>query len=119
MDETAIYTLITPQNLVGLGLIILGAYSWWSKLNTERTVGSDFKELIENLQGQLSDLKEDLRNEREFRQKAEQEKNEALSQVGSLTLEVQTLRTQVQQLQSSIDALKDREQVLMEKLINK
>ena len=117
MDEiSSLSSLLTIQNIVGLGLIALVAYSWWNKVSSERTIASDFKDLIDNLQNQLTSLKGDLRNEREFRQKVEQEKNDALNQVGKLTLEVQSLGLQVQQLQQSIDELKTREQGLLEKL---
>lgn len=118
MDETTVVTgLLTPQTWVGLGLILLVAYSWWGKLNTERSIGADFKELIENLQGQLSDLKEDLKAEREARQKAELDKNDAMLKVGNLTAEVQGLKTQIQNLQNSIEQLQEREKGLLDKII--
>lgn len=119
MDETSLSGLLNPQTFVGLGLILMVAYSWWGKLNTERSIGADFKELIENLQGQLVDLKEDLKAEREARQKAELDKNEAMMKVGNLTAEVQGLKTQIQTLQDSIEELQSRETSLVNKLINK
>ena len=51
--EDAFIALMTPQSLVGLGLILLGAYLWFTKVRNEGTVGSEFKELIEQLQSQI------------------------------------------------------------------
>ena len=54
MDEiSSLSSLFTIQNIVGLGLIALVAYSWWNKVSSERTIASDFKDLIDNLQNQL------------------------------------------------------------------
>ena len=111
--EDAFIALMTPQSLVGLGLILLGAYLWFTKVRNEGAVGSEFKELIEQLQSQIVELKDELKEEREARKVAESEKNEALSSVGSLTTEIKFLKEQVEQLQSSVDGLKAREEALL------
>ena len=90
--EDAFIALMTPQSLVGLGLILLGAYLWFTKVRNEGAVGSEFKELIEQLQSQIIELKDELKEERDARKIAESEKNEALSSVGSLTTEIKFLK---------------------------
>lgn len=113
--EDAFIALMTPQSLVGLGLILLGAYLWFTKVRNEGAVGSEFKELIEQLQSQIIELKDELKEERDARKVAELEKNEALSSVGSLTTEIKFLKEQIEQLQSSVEGLKSREEDLIKR----
>ena len=113
--EDALIALMQPQSFVGLGLILLGAYLWFSKVRNEGTVGSEFKELIEQLQSQIVELKDELKEERDARKIAESEKNEALPSVGSLTTEIKFLKEQIEQLQSSVDGLKSREEDLLKR----
>ena len=113
--EDALIALMQPSSFVGLGLILLGAYLWFSKVRNEGTVSSEFKELIEQLQSQIVELKDELKEEREARKTAEAEKNEALSSVGSLTTEIKYLKEQILLLQSSVDGLKAREEDLMKR----
>ena len=117
--EDAFIALMTPQSLVGLGLILLGAYLWFTKIRNEGAVGSEFKELIEQLQSQIIELKDELKEERDARKSAESEKNEALSSVGSLTTEIKFLKEQIEQLQNAVNGLKSREEELINKFSNK
>ena len=42
--------LLNAPTLVGLGLLMLSAYLWFTKITSERTVGSGFKVLIGQLE---------------------------------------------------------------------
>ena len=117
--EEALFALMSPQSFVGLGLIILGAYLWYTKMRNEGVVNSDFKDLIEQLQTQIVELKDELKEERDARKVAELEKNEALSSVGSLTTEIKFLKEQIEQLQNAVNGLKSREEELINKFSNK
>jgi len=111
-DLLQLFANPTPYTI----LIILGFfYVWYNKLRTEKSVGSDFKEVIDELKEQISELRNQLKEERESREKAEADKYEALKQVNILTLEIGQLKQQVNILQATIEDLKQSE----DKLINK
>jgi hypothetical protein len=66
--ETEFYgfltNLLNAPTMVGLGLLMLAAYFWFTKITSERTVGSEFKELIGQLQSQITELHDQLKEER-------------------------------------------------------
>jgi hypothetical protein len=91
--ETEFYgfltNLLNAPTMVGLGLLMLAAYFWFTKITSERTVGSEFKELIGQLQSQITELHDQLKEERVARAEAEKEKYDAIAQVGQLSAEIE------------------------------
>ena len=115
--EDAVVTLIsqilTNPTSYGFAFILIALYIWYSKLRNERSIGADFKEVIDELKEQIGELRNQLKDEQEAREKAENDKYDALKQVNVLTLEIGQLKHQVNLLQVTIEDLKKSEEQLI------
>ena len=115
--ETEFYgfltNLLNAPTLVGLGLLMLAAYFWFTKITSERTVGSEFKELIGQLQSQITELHDQLKEERVARAEAEKEKYDAIAQVGQLSAEIGNLKQQISFLQQTVDQMRVQEETII------
>ena len=105
--------IITNPTSYGFAFILIAFYIWYSKLRNERSIGADFKEVIDELKEQIGELRNQLKDEREAREKAENDKYDALKQVNVLTLEIGQLKQQVNLLQVTIEDLKKSEEQLI------
>lgn len=118
MDSADFYSFLTQllnaPTLVGLGLLMLAAYFWFTKITSERTVGSEFKELIGQLQAQITELHDQLKEERLARAEAEKEKYDAIAQVGQLSSEINILKQQITVLQQTVDQLRVQEEKIIQ-----
>ena len=118
MDSADFYSFLTQllnaPTLVGLGLLMLAAYFWFTKITSERTVGSEFKELIGQLQSQITELHDQLKEERLARAEAEKEKYDAIAQVGQLSSEINILKQQITVLQQTVDQLRVQEEKIIQ-----
>lgn len=110
---TLISQIITNPTSYGFAFILIALYIWYSKLRNERSIGADFKEVIDELKEQIGELRNQLKDEREAREKAENDKYDALKQVNVLTLEIGQLKQQVNLLQVTIEDLKKSEEQLI------
>ena len=110
---TLISQIITNPTSYGFAFILIAFYIWYSKLRNERSIGADFKEVIDELKEQIGELRNQLKDEREAREKAENDKYDALKQVNVLTLEIGQLKQQVNLLQVTIEDLKKSEEQLI------
>ena len=110
---TLISQIITNPTSYGFAFILITLYIWYSKLRNERSIGADFKEVIDELKEQIGELRNQLKDEREAREKAENDKYDALKQVNVLTLEIGQLKQQVNLLQVTIEDLKKSEEQLI------
>ena len=110
---TLISQIITNPTSYGFAFILIALYVWYSKLRNERSIGADFKEVIDELKEQIGELRNQLKDEREAREKAENDKYDALKQVNVLTLEIGQLKQQVNLLQVTIEDLKKAEEQLI------
>ena len=117
MDSADFYSFLTQllnaPTLVGLGLLMLAAYFWFTKITSERTVGSEFKELIGQLQSQITELHDQLKEERVARAVAEKEKYDAIGEVGQLSSEIKILKQQITVLQQTVDQLRIQEETII------
>lgn len=115
--ETEFYgfltNLLNAPTMVGLGLLMLAAYFWFTKITSERTVGSEFKELIGQLQSQITELHDQLKEERVARAEAEKEKYYAIAQVGQLSAEIGNLKQQISFLQQTVDQMRVQEETII------
>ena len=107
---TLISQIITNPTSYGFAFILIALYIWYSKLRNERSIGADFKEVIDELKEQIGELRNQLKDERDAREKAENDKYDALKQVNVLTLEIGQLKQQVNLLQVTIEDLKKSEE---------
>ena len=107
---TLISQIITNPTSYGFAFILVALYIWYSKLRNERSIGADFKEVIDELKEQIGELRNQLKDEREARERAENDKYDALKQVNALTLEIGQLKQQVNLLQVTIEDLKKAEE---------
>lgn len=107
---TLISQIITNPTSYGFAFILIALYIWYSKLRNERSIGADFKEVIDELKEQIGELRNQLKDEREARERAENDKYDALRQVNVLTLEIGQLKQQVNLLQVTIEDLKKSEE---------
>ena len=107
---TLISQIITNPTSYGFAFILVALYIWYSKLRNERSIGADFKEVIDELKEQIGELRNQLKDEREARERAENDKYDALKQVNVLTLEIGQLKQQVNLLQVTIEDLKKSEE---------
>ena len=105
--------LLNAPTMVGLGLLMLAAYFWFTKITSERTVGSEFKELIGQLQSQITELHDQLKEERVSRAEAEKEKYDAIAQVGQLSAEIGNLKQQISFLQQTVDQMRVQEETII------
>ena len=105
--------IITNPTSYGFAFILIALYVWYSKLRNERSIGADFKEVIDELKEQIGELRNQLKDEREARERAENDKYDALKQVNVLTLEIGQLKQQVNLLQVTIEDLKKSEEQLI------
>ena len=110
---TLISQIITNPTSYGFAFILIALYIWYSKLRNERSIGAEFKEVIDELKEQIGELRNQLKDEREAREKAENDKYDALKQVNVLTLEIGQLKQQVNLLQVTIEDLKKSEEQLI------
>ena len=110
---TLISQIITNPTSYGFAFILIALYIWYSKLRNERSIGADFKEVIDELKEQIVELRNQLKDERDAREKAENDKYDALKQVNVLTLEIGQLKQQVNLLQVTIEDLKKSEEQLI------
>ena len=110
---TLISQIITNPTSYGFAFILIALYIWYSKLRNERSIGADFKEVIDELKEQIGELRNQLKDEREARERAENDKYDALKQVNVLTLEIGQLKQQVNLLQVTIEDLKKSEEQLI------
>lgn len=110
---TLISQIITNPTSYGFAFILIALYIWYSKLRNERSIGADFKEVIDELKEQIGELRNQLKDEREARERAENDKYDALEQVNVLTLEIGQLKQQVNLLQVTIEDLKKSEEQLI------
>ena len=110
---TLISQIITNPTSYGFAFILIALYIWYSKLRNERSIGADFKEVIGELKEQICELRNQLKDEREARERAENDKYDALKQVNVLTLEIGRLKQQVNLLQVTIEDLKKSEEQLI------
>ena len=110
---TLISQIITNPTSYGFAFILIALYIWYSKLRNERSIGADFKEVIDELKEQIGELRNQLKDERDAREKAENDKYDALKQVNVLTLEIGQLKQQVNLLQVTIEDLKKSEEQLI------
>ena len=110
---TLISQIITNPTSYGFAFILIAFYIWYSKLRNERSIGADFKEVIDELKEQIGELRNQLKEEREAREQAENDKYDALKQVNVLTLEIGQLKQQVNLLQVTIEDLKKSEEQLI------
>ena len=110
---TLISQIITNPTSYGFAFILVALYIWYSKLRNERSIGADFKEVIDELKEQIGELRNQLKEEREAREQAENDKYDALKQVNVLTLESGQLKQQVNLLQVTIEDLKKSEEQLI------
>lgn len=110
---TLISQIITNPTSYGFAFILIALYIWYSKLRNERSIGADFKEVIGELKEQIGELRNQLKDEREARERAENDKYDALKQVNVLTLEIGRLKQQVNLLQVTIEDLKKSEEQLI------
>ena len=115
---TLISQIITNPTSYGFAFILIALYIWYSKLRNERSIGADFKEVIDELKEQIGELRNQLKDEREAREKAENDKYDALKQVNVLTLEIGQLKQQVNLLQVTIEDLKKSEEQLIAQTAN-
>lgn len=115
---TLISQIITNPTSYGFAFILIALYIWYSKLRNERSIGADFKEVIDELKEQIGELRNQLKDEREAREKAENDKYDALKQVNVLTLEIGQLKQQVNLLQVTIEDLKKAEEQLIAQTAN-
>ena len=113
---TLISQIITNPTSYGFAFILIALYIWYSKLRNERSIGADFKEVIDELKEQIGELRNQLKDEREAREKAENDKYDALKQVNVLTLEIGQLKQQVNLLQVTIEDLKKAEELLIDQI---
>ena len=113
---TLISQIITNPTSYGFAFILIALYIWYSKLRNERSIGADFKEVIDELKEQIGELRNQLKDEREARERAENDKYDALKQVNVLTLEIGQLKQQVNLLQVTIEDLKKSEEILIDQL---
>ena len=113
---TLISQIITNPTSYGFAFILIALYIWYSKLRNERSIGADFKEVIDELKEQIGELRNQLKDEREAREKAENDKYDALKQVNVLTLEIGQLKQQVNLLQVTIEDLKKSEELLIDQI---
>lgn len=115
--ETEFYgfltNLLNAPTMVGLGLLMLAAYFWFTKITSERTVGSEFKELIGQLQSQITELHDQLKEERVARADAEKAKYDAIYQVGQLSAEIGNLKQQISFLQQTVDQMRIQEETII------
>lgn len=116
---TLISQIITNPTSYGFAFILIALYIWYSKLRNERSIGADFKEVIDELKEQIGELRNQLKDEREAREKAENDKYDALKQVNVLTLEIGQLKQQVNLLQVTIEDLKKSEEQLIAQTANR
>ena len=116
--ETEFYgfltNLLNAPTMVGLGLLMLAAYFWFTKITSERTVGSEFKELIGQLQSQITELHDQLKEERVARAEAEKGKYDAIAQVGQLSAEIGNLKQQISFLQQTVDQMRVQEEKIIQ-----
>ena len=110
---TLISQIITNPTSYGFAFILIAFYIWYSKLRNERSIGADFKEVIDELKEQIGELRNQLKDERGARERAENDKYDALKQVNVLTLEIGQLKQQVNLLQVTIEDLKKAEEQLI------
>ena len=115
---TLISQIITNPTSYGFAFILIALYIWYSKLRNERSIGADFKEVINELKEQISELRNQLKDERDARERAENDKYDALKQVNVLTLEIGQLKQQVNLLQVTIEDLKKSEEQLIAQTAN-
>ena len=115
---TLISQIITNPTSYGFAFILIALYIWYSKLRNERSIGADFKEVIDELKEQIGELRNQLKDEREARERAENDKYDALKQVNVLTLEIGQLKQQVNLLQVTIEDLKKSEEQLIAQTAN-
>jgi len=115
---TLISQIITNPTSYGFAFILIALYIWYSKLRNERSIGADFKEVIDELKEQIGELRNQLKDEREARERAENDKYDALKQVNVLTLEIGQLKQQVNLLQVTIEDLKKAEEQLIAQTAN-
>lgn len=115
---TLISQIITNPTSYGFAFILIALYIWYSKLRNERSIGADFKEVIDELKEQIGELRNQLKDEREAREKAENDKYDALQQVNVLTLEIGQLKQQVNLLQVTIEELKKSEEQFIAQTAN-
>ena len=115
---TLISQIITNPTSYGFAFILIALYIWYSKLRNERSIGADFKEVIDELKEQIGELRNQLKDEREARERAENDKYDALKQVNILTLEIGQLKQQVNLLQVTIEDLKKAEEQLIAQTAN-
>ena len=113
---TLISQIITNPTSYGFAFILIALYIWYSKLRNERSIGADFKEVIDELKEQIGELRNQLKDEREARERAENDKYDALKQVNILTLEIGQLKQQVNLLQVTIEDLKKSEELLIDQI---
>ena len=113
---TLISQIITNPTSYGFAFILIALYIWYSKLRNERSIGADFKEVIDELKEQIGELRNQLKDEREARERAENDKYDALKQVNVLTLEIGQLKQQVNLLQVTIEDLKKSEELLIDQI---
>jgi len=113
---TLISQIITNPTSYGFAFILIALYIWYSKLRNERSIGADFKEVIDELKEQIGELRNQRKDEREAREKAENDKYDALKQVNVLTLEIGQLKQQVNLLQVTIEDLKKSEELLIDQI---
>ena len=113
---TLISQIITNPTSYGFAFILIALYIWYSKLRNERSIGADFKEVIDELKEQIGELRNQLKDEHEAREKAENDKYDALKQVNVLTLEIGQLKQQVNLLQVTIEDLKKSEEILIDQI---
>ena len=113
---TLISQIITNPTSYGFAFILIALYIWYSKLRNERSIGADFKEVIDELKEQIGELRNQLKDEREAREKAENDKYDSLKQVNVLTLEIGQLKQQVNLLQVTIEDLKKSEELLIDQI---
>ena len=113
---TLISQIITNPTSYGFAFILIALYIWYSKLRNERSIGADFKEVIDELKEQIGELRNQLKDEREARERAENDKYDALKQVNVLTLEIGQLKQQVNLLQVTIEDLKKSEEQFIDQI---
>ena len=57
---TLISQIITNPTSYGFAFILIALYIWYSKLRNERSIGADFKEVIDELKEQIGELRNQL-----------------------------------------------------------
>ena len=104
---------LSAPTLFGAIIALFVGYLWYSKIRNEKSAGSDFREVIDELKGQIGELRDQLKEEREAREEAEKQKFDAFAQVTQLTLEIGQLKQQVTLLQSTIEDMKAKEDTIL------